>query len=96
MQEHGSTRINPLIRMRNTYLEPGQQTLDEIVEQTESGFLLEGPRGGQADATAEFTFGVTSARRIHKGKVGEMVRGVNVTGNAFDVLKKTVDAVSHI
>ena len=84
----------PLIRMRNTYLEPGQDQLAAMIANTEEGYLLEGPRNGQADATAEFMFGVTSARRIHKGKLGEMVRGVTVTGNAFEVLK-TVDAVSQ-
>jgi TldD protein len=38
-------------------------------------------------------FGVRAARRIHKGKVGELLRGVTVTGNAFEVLE-SVDAVS--
>ena len=83
----------PLIRMRNTYIEPGGRSIDEIIAGTEDGFLLDGPRNGQADATAEFMFGVTTARRIRKGKLGELVKGVTVTGNAFDVLR-SVDAVS--
>jgi TldD protein len=83
----------PLIRMRNTYIEPGDSTLAEMIASTEDGYLLEGPRNGQADATGEFMFGVTTARRIRNGKLGELVKGVTVTGNAFDVLR-TVDAVS--
>lgn len=83
----------PLIRMRNTYIEPGDQTLEEIIASTEDGYLLDGPRNGQADATGEFMFGVTTARRIRNGKLGELIRGVTVTGNAFEVLR-SVDAVS--
>lgn len=83
----------PLIRMRNTYLEPGTQTLEEIIASTEDGYLLDGPRNGQADSTGEFMFGVQEARRIRNGKLGELVRGVTISGIAFEVLS-TVDAVS--
>jgi len=84
----------PLIRMRNTYIEPGDQSVEELIEGVQDGYLCEGPRNGQADATAEFMFGVTAARRIRKGKVGELVKGVTLTGNAFEVLS-TVDGVSR-
>ncbi len=83
----------PLIRMRNTYLEPGESSLEEMIASTPDGFLLDGARNGQADSTAEFMFGVTTARRIRGGELGELVRGVSITGNAFEVLQ-TVDAVS--
>jgi TldD protein len=83
----------PLIRMRNTYIEPGSSTLEEMIAGVQDGFLLEGPQGGQADATGEFMFGVQEARRIRNGVLGELVRGVTISGIAFDVLQ-TVDAVS--
>ncbi len=84
----------PLIRMRNTYLMPGEQTLEGMIASTPDGFFLEGARNGQADATGEFMFAVERAYRIRDGKLGELVRGVTLTGNAFDVLG-TVDAVSR-
>jgi TldD protein len=84
----------PLIRMRNTYVEPGTASLEEMIAGVKDGYLLEGPRGGQADATGEFMFGVQEARRIHDGRVGDLVRGVTISGIAFDVLQ-TVDAVSR-
>jgi TldD protein len=83
----------PLIRMRNTYLAPGAISLEEMIASTKDGYLLEGPRNGQADSSGEFMFGVQEARRIHDGKLGDLVRGVVISGIAFDVLK-TVDAVS--
>lgn len=84
----------PLIRMRNTYIEPGEQTLDQIIASTKEGFFLDGARNGQADATGEFMFGVERAYRIQDGCLKDLVRGVTITGNAFDVLQ-TVDAVSQ-
>ena len=84
----------PLIRMRNTYIEPGAQSVEELIGGVRDGYLVEGPRNGQADATAEFTFGVATARRIRDGKLGELVKGVTLTGNAFEVLR-TVDGVSR-
>jgi len=83
----------PLIRMRNTYLEPGDSTLEEMIEGMDDGYLLDGPRNGQADSTGEFMFGVAQAWRIRGGKRAEMVRGVTISGIAFDVMQ-TVDAIS--
>ena len=83
----------PLIRMRNTYLLPGTTPLEEMIAGTRDGYLLDGPRNGQADATGEFMFGVQEARRIRNGKFAELIRGVTISGIAFEVLQ-SVDAVS--
>ncbi len=78
----------PIIRMRNTYLEPGHSRLEELIGGVKDGYLLKGLMGGgQADANAEFMFGVGEAYRIRDGKVAELVRGVTISGNAFEVLK---------
>ena len=83
----------PLIRMRNTYIEPGDRDLDEMIAEVEDGFLLDGPLNGQADATGEFMFAVARAHRIRKGKLGEVLKGATVSGSAFEVLA-SVDAIS--
>jgi TldD protein len=84
---------DPIIRMRNTYLEPGETAFEELIGGIENGYYLCGlGMSGQADSNAEFMFGVKEARRIVDGKVGELVRGVTISGNAFDVLK-SVDAI---
>ena len=83
----------PLIRMRNTYLEPGDQDLEAMIAEMGDGYLLDGARNGQADATGEFMFNVERAHRIKNGKIVGLERGVTISGIAFDVMK-TVDAVS--
>lgn len=83
----------PLIRMRNTYIQPGDAELDDMISDVDHGYYLKGAQGGQADANAEFMFGVGEAYEIKNGKLGEVYRGVTISGQAFDVLK-SVDAVS--
>ena len=85
----------PIIRMRNTYIEPGISSVEEIIAGVKRGYYLQGlGGGGQADSNAEFMFGVREAYEIVDGKIGKMVRGVTISGNAFEVLK-SVDAVGN-
>jgi TldD protein len=79
--------------MRNTYIEPGDQTLEEIIASTQEGYLVDCPLGGQADATGEFMFGAQKVTKIENGKLTKMYRGATISGQAFEVLS-TVDAVS--
>lgn len=83
----------PLIRMRNTYIEPGESKLADMIAGIDDGYFIDGPEGGQADATGEFMFGASRVREIKNGKLGRMVQKVTVSGSAFDVLQ-SVDAVS--
>lgn len=83
----------PIIRMTNTYIEPGDTPFEELIAGVESGYYLRGfSMSGEADSSAEFMFGVREAQRIERGKLAGRVRGVTISGNAFDVLQ-SVDAV---
>ena len=82
----------PIIRMRNTYIEPGSSSLASMVDGVKDGWLLAGAKNGQADANAEFMFVVGEAYPIKNGKLGPLHRGTTITGDAFEVLS-SVDAV---
>ncbi|MCM8757375.1 MAG: TldD/PmbA family protein, partial [Candidatus Omnitrophica bacterium] len=57
-----SYQDEPLIRMRNTYIQPGNDAPEEIIASTALGLYLKGlGQSGQADANAEFMFGVDEA-----------------------------------
>ena len=84
--------VEPLIRMRNTYLSPGDFSREELIEDVKSGYLLVEPGGGQSDSTAEFMFAVTEAYEIKKGKVAGFVKNITISGNAYEVLS-SVDGV---
>ncbi|MBE43757.1 MAG: Zn-dependent protease [Thaumarchaeota archaeon] len=82
----------PLIRMRNTFIEPGSYSYDEIIKETKHGYLLKGAENGQADANGEFMFGSQEAYLIENGEIRQLLRGASISGRALDVLM-TVDAV---
>jgi TldD protein len=82
----------PLIRMRNTFVEPRSDKLDDMIKETRHGYLVKGARNGQADANGEFMFGAEEAYLIENGEIKELMRGASISGNAFEVLQ-SVDMV---
>ena len=99
MQPAGNARgwsfaDEPIIRMRNTCIMPGKNTVEELIESVDDGYYLIDSGNGQADLTGEFMFGVTCGYEIKNGKLGRALLDTTVTGVAFDMLK-TVDMVSN-
>ena len=84
----------PIIRMRNTCILPGKNTVEELISSVEDGYYLIDSGNGQADLTGEFMFGVTCGYEIKNGKLGRALLDTTVTGVAFEMLK-TVDMVSN-
>jgi TldD protein len=85
-------RVEPIIRMRNTYMAPGDQGLEELVEGVEEGYFFKSFRGGQANLDGTFQVGIQEAYEIVNGELGEPVRDASMSGNTLDTLLK-VDAV---
>ena len=84
----------PIIRMRNTCILPGKNTVEELIASVDDGYYLIDSGNGQADLTGEFMFGVTCGYEIKNGKIGKALLDTTVTGVAFEMLK-TVDMVSN-
>ena len=83
----------PLIRMRNTVIEPGCAKLADMIAGVDSGYLLLKTANGQADSTTEFMFGITLGYEIVAGRLGRAIRDTSLSGSAIKVLQ-SVDAVS--
>jgi len=84
--------VEPLIRQTNIGIGAGDYSLSEMLEGVKEGLFLQGTFGGQADSSADFSFGFQNARWIKNGDLGAELRGANVAGNAIEVFK-TIDAV---
>jgi TldD protein len=82
----------PLIRMRNTFIEPGKDKLADMIKETKRGYVVKGARNGQADANGEFMFGAEEVYLVENGEVKMLMKGASISGNAFDVLR-SVDMV---
>ncbi len=83
----------PIIRMRNTLILPGENKLEEMIASTNDGYYLIDTNNGQADLSGEFMFGVTMGYEIKNGKLGRAILDTTVSGIAFEMLK-SVDMVS--
>lgn len=83
----------PLIRMRNTAVLPGNDQLEDMIASVEDGYYLMKTGNGQADSTSEFMFGVSLGYEIKNGKLGRSIQDTTISGVAFDMLK-TVDMLS--
>ena len=85
-------RVEPIIRMRCTYMEPRDQTFEELIEDIKTGYFFKSFRGGQANLDGTFQVGIQEGYEIHKGEIGAPVRNASISGNALETLHK-VDAV---
>lgn len=77
----------PLIRMRNTVVMPGESKIENMIESIENGYYLMKAGKGQADTTGEFMFAVGTGFEIKDGKLGKVIRDTSISGLAFDVLQ---------
>jgi TldD protein len=87
-------RVEPIIRMRNTYLAAGDSSFEELFEDVDFGYYLKSFRGGQANLDGTFQVGIQEAYEIVKGKLGEAVRNASISGNTLETLRR-VDAVGR-
>jgi len=85
-------RVEPLIRMRNTYMEAKDHSFEELIEDVKFGYYLKSVRGGQANLDGTFQVGIQEAYEIAKGELSEPVRNASISGNTLETLFK-VDAV---
>ena len=84
-----SFRHQPMPRMTNTYMLPGQSTHEEIISSVDKGLYAVSFSGGQVDITSgEFVFSATEAYMIEKGRITQPVKGVTLIGNGPDVLTR--------
>ncbi|MHA1211393.1 MAG: TldD/PmbA family protein [Candidatus Heimdallarchaeota archaeon] len=81
----------PLVRMRNTYIAPGDMTDEELYEVVKDGLFVTGMMNGSADTSGEFMVGTGQAYEIKNGKLTDKVFiGPTMTGNAFEMLSSTL------
>ena len=85
-------RVEPIIRMRNTFMAPRDRSFEELIEDVQFGYYFKSFRGGQANVDGTFQVGIQEGYEIIKGEVGEPVRDASISGNTLETLFK-VDAV---
>jgi len=84
----------PVVRMSNTYIAPGDASVDEIIEETREGILLKGGYWGYVFVErGEFTCNAEEAWMVRNGELAEHLRNVSVSGLTLEALKN-IDLLS--
>ncbi len=84
-----SFRRPPIPRQSNLFMEPGEESVEEIVRSVPRGLYAKGIGGGQVDiVNGNFVFEVTEGYLIEDGRITVPVRGANLIGSGQEVLKR--------
>ena len=79
-------RFAPIIRMGTIFIEPGEPSFEELLTMLGDGLYILDAKGGQT-AGENFTFGAQYGYLVKDGKLGEMVRDINISGNLYETLR---------
>jgi TldD protein len=81
----------PMPRMTNTILLAGPHDPEEILKTVKKGIFAKKFGGGQVDiANGDFVFSLTESYMVEDGKITAPLKGVTLSGNGPDVLRKVV------
>jgi TldD protein len=75
-------------RMRNTYIAPGNYSMDDLFNSVEKGIYCKQMGGGSVGATGEFNFSVSEAYLIENGQITKPLKGATLIGTATDIMNK--------
>lgn len=85
--------FKPIVRMGNICMEPGSNTLDQMIESTENGVFLFGLFGG-CTVGSEFTVNAQGGYIIKNGKIEGLINPCAVSGNLYTALKN-IDMIGN-
>ena len=84
-----SYKYAPASRMRNTFIEPGKDSLDDMIASIDKGIYASHMGGGSVQpGTGEFNFAVTEGYYVEKGKVLYPVKAATLISTGPKVLKE--------
>ncbi|MGH2568392.1 MAG: TldD/PmbA family protein, partial [Bacteroidota bacterium] len=81
----------PLPRMRNTFIEAGDDSPHAMLRSVKKGIYAKSLGGGQVDTVnGSFVFEISEGYLIEHGEVSYPIRGANLIGNGPEVMNKVV------
>lgn len=82
-------KFAPASRMRNTFIEPGDSSLDEMIASVDKGIYCKKMGGGSVSpGTGEFNFAAQETYLIENGKIAKPLKSATLIGTGPEVLQK--------
>lgn len=78
----------PASRMRNTYIAPGEFSMEDLFNSVDRGIYCKKMGGGSVGPTGEFNFAVDEAYLIEHGQVTQPLKGATLIGEATEIMNK--------
>jgi len=75
-------------RMRNTYIAPGDYSIDDLFASVDKGIYCKKMGGGSVGPTGQFNFAVDEAYLIENGKITKPLKGATLIGDAREIMSK--------
>ncbi len=86
----------PIVRMKNTYFLPGDLSVEEALEQLDTGIYAIQTEGGQANMDGTFAFKASRGYYVEGGEKKYPLREVMITGSILDFLEKIEGATKEL
>ena len=82
-------RFMPTSRMTNTYIAPGEDSLEDMIASVERGIYVKSINAGSVNPeTGAFNFNTAETYLIEKGRIVKPVHGATLIGTGGDILKR--------
>jgi TldD protein len=82
-----SYKFAPASRMRNTFIAPGKDSLEDMIKDIDHGIYAKEMGGGSVSpGTGDYNFGVTEAWLIKDGKLLKPIKGATLIGRGIETL----------
>jgi TldD protein len=92
-----SYKFAPASRMRNTFIAPGTDKLEDMIRDIDYGLYAKKMGGGSVSpGTGDYNFGVTEAYLIRNGKIEKPVKGATLIGRGIDTLGEIIRVGDNI
>ena len=75
-------------RMRNTYIDAGPHTPEQLISSVDNGLYCKAMGGGSVGPTGQFNFSVEEGYLIKDGQLGRPVKGATLIGDAKEVMPR--------
>ena len=86
--------FEPIVRMTNTYIEPGNKTKEELIRSVKNGIFVSDYQHGSGMST--FTIAPTRSYWIRDGKIAEPVKVPVISGSVFETMGKISGVTSDL